>query len=309
MMSVSARTDTRTLTQEIANPQFAGIFQGVLNLTEQEGTMTHTIIMAGVKGGTGKTTCALNLSVALADKGHSVLLSDLDPQGSIGAALAKKDSEWAGLAEYIMKAASLNDVVLTTKMSNLCILPRGKLSAVDVCEFEQALYGTDVLVDIVAKLSSRFEYIIMDTPSGMGMVTRAAMKAATHLLVPLQAEPLALRSISQILRVLEHVQKNENPSLKLLGILPTMVSLDNDASLSVMNTVWSGLKGVLDTYVPRAEVFITASEAGVPVDFLSGKKRPEARRFERLAMEIELLIAQMSDRTEDADERAQRQLI
>lgn len=271
--------------------------------------MTHTIVMAGVKGGTGKTTCALNLATALAERGRSVLLSDLDPQGSIGAALAKNDTEWTGLAEFIMKTASLNDVILNTKMNRLSILPRGKLSPIDVCEFEQALYTTGVLREVTTELSSRFEYIIMDTPSGMGMVTRAAMRVGTHLLIPLQAEPLALRSVSQILRVLEHVQKSENPDLKLLGILPTMVQLENDVSLGVMNTVWSGLSGVLDTYVPRTEVFGTASEAGVPVDFLSGKKRPEARRFERLAMEIEQLIKEMGDTTEDTDERAQRQLI
>ena len=271
--------------------------------------MTHTIVIAGVKGGTGKTTCALNLATALAEKGRSVLLMDLDPQGSIGAALAKKDTEWAGLAERIMNAASLDDVILRTKLSKLCILPRGKLSAVDVCEFEQALYNTSILGEITTEISSLFDYILMDTPSGLGMVTRAAMRAGTHLLVPLQAEPLALRSMSQILRVLDHVQKNENPALKLLGILPTMVSLDNDVSLGVMNTVWSGLRGVLDTYVPRTDVFTDASEAGVPVDFLSGKKRPEARRFEKLAVEIELLIEEMSDKTEEPDERAQRQLI
>ena len=271
--------------------------------------MTHTIVMAGVKGGTGKTTCALNLATALADRGHSVLLADLDPQGCIGAALAKKDTQWAGLAEILMNQAAVDEVILATKLSNLSILPRGKLSAVDVCEFERALYENQGLRDISTALNGRFDFVLMDTPSGLGMVTRAALRIGTHLLVPLQAEPLALRSASQILRLLDHVQAIENPALKLLGILPTMVRLENDVSLEVMNTIWSGLAGVLDTYIPEAEVFLSASEAGVPVDFMSGKKRPEARRFERLAMEIELLIAEMSDATEDTDERAQRQLI
>ena len=271
--------------------------------------MTHTIVMAGVKGGTGKTTCALNLATALADRGRSVLLVDLDPQGSIGAALAKKDTEWVGLAEVLMKQAALDDVIMNTKLSNLSLLPRGRLSAVDVCEFEQALYENRGLQEISTALSNRFEIVLLDTPSGLGMVTRSALRVGTHLLVPLQAEPLALRSVSQILRLLEHVRATENPALKLLGILPTMVRLENDVSLDVMNTVWSGLAGVLDTYIPEAEVFLAASEAGVPVDFMSGKKRPEARRFERLAMEIELLISEMSDTTEDTDERTQRQLI
>ena len=271
--------------------------------------MAHTIVMAGAKGGTGKTTCALNLATALAERGRSVLLTDLDPQGSIGASLAKKDTEWTGLAEHIMNAASLGDAVLTTKLEGLNILPRGRLSAVDVCEFERALFDTPVLENVAGELGDRFDYIIMDTPSGLGMVTRAAFRVGTHLLIPLQAEPLALRSLSQILLVLDHVQRNENAGLRLLGILPTMVRLDNDVSLGVMNTVWSGLGGLLDTYIPRADVFGSAAEAGIPVDFLGGKKRPEALRFERLAMEIEMLISQMSDTTEETDERSQRQLI
>ena len=271
--------------------------------------MTHTIVMAGVKGGTGKTTCALNLATALADRGSSVLLADLDPQGSIGAALAKKDTEWAGLAEILMNQAALDDVILATKLGNLSILPRGKLSATDVCEFELVLYENQGLQGITTALNGRFDFVIMDTPSGLGMVTRAALRVGTHLLIPLQAEPLALRSVSQVLRLMEHVQTAENQALKLLGILPTMVRLENDVSISVMNTVWSGLAGVLDTYIPEADIFVSASEAGIPVDFMSGKKRPEARRFERLAMEIELLIAEMSDTIEDTDERAQRQLI
>ena len=271
--------------------------------------MTHTIAVASVKGGSGKTSCTLNLAVALAEKDHSVLIVDLDPQGSIGLALAQKDTEWTGLAEYLMKSVTLEDAVFNTKMNGLSILPRGRLSAVDICEFEKALYETNVLDDLLAKLTSRFEYILLDTPSGLGMITRAALRNSTHLITTLQAEPLALRSVSQMLRVVDHVQKNENSGLRLLGILPTMVNLDNDASMDVMNTVWSGFGGILDTYVPRADIFLTASEAGVPVDFLPGKKRPEARRFEKLAMEIEILIAQLGDETEESNERIQRSLV
>ncbi|MBN2718012.1 MAG: ParA family protein [Deltaproteobacteria bacterium] len=271
--------------------------------------MTHTIVVASVKGGTGKTTTTLNLAVALAEKGHSVVIVDLDPQGSIGLALAQKDTEWVGLAEYLMDAASLEDAVLKTKMNGLSILPRGRLNAVDVGEYEQALYNGDALVGIVKKLSGQYDFILMDTPSGLGMITRAAMRAGAYLLTPLQAEPLALRSVSQLLRVAEHVRQNENADFRLLGILPTMVNLENDASMDVMNTVWSGFGGILDTYIPRADVFATANAAGVPVDFLPGKKRPEARRFEKLSMELELLIAQMGDEIEGANERVERRLV
>jgi len=271
--------------------------------------MTHTIVVASAKGGTGKTTCALNLSVALAERGRSLLLIDLDPQGSIGLALAKKDTEWSGLAEYLMESISLEEAILQTKMKGFSILPRGKLSAVDICEYEKALYDSDVLSDIVVKLGAKFDYILMDTPSGIGMVTRAAFRAGSFLLTTLQAEPMALRSIGQMLKVVEHVRQTENPNLKLLGILPTMVNLEEDASLSVMNTVWSGFGGVLDTYIPRAKVFLKASESGVPVDFLPGRKRPEARRFEMLSMEIEMMTAQMGVGSEETHERAQRQLV
>jgi chromosome partitioning protein len=132
---------------------------------------------------------------------------------------------------------------------------------------------------------------------------------SSFVLVPLQAEPLALRSIGQVLRVIEHVQQQENPALRLLGILPTMVELRRDTSLNVMGTVWSELDGVLETVIPRAEAFARASELGLPVSFMGGRTPPEARRFELLVDEIERVIADLSGTTGEADEKVQRQLV
>jgi chromosome partitioning protein len=119
----------------------------------------------------------------------------------------------------------------------------------------------------------------------------------------LQAEPVAFRTMSQILRVLDHVKQHENPSLQLLGILPTMVQLDNEPSLNVMSSVWSGFGGVLDTVIPRSDVFIEASEIGIPLSFLGGQTRPEARRFTLLSDEIEARINQMTGVEDDNEHR------
>jgi cellulose biosynthesis protein BcsQ len=129
------------------------------------------------------------------------------------------------------------------------------------------------------------------------------------VVAPLQAEPLALRAFAQVLRVIEHVQRHENPDLRLLGILPTMVRLDRDTSLNVMGTVWSQLGGVLDTCIPRADVFDTASELGLPVSFLAGRTPPEARRFALLAREVENLIEELTGEEEAVDATMHRQLI
>lgn len=271
--------------------------------------MSHSILLASAKGGCGKTTTALNLAVTLAERGHATLLVDLDPQGGVGLALAKPDTEWIGLAEYLTRKAELKRALLPTKINNLAILPRGKLSPVDVCEYENLLRTPDTLGVVLKAVATRFQYVIVDAPSGLGMITRSAMSLVDFILVPLQAEPLALRSVGQALMLIEHVQTKENPKLQLLGLLPTMVQLDQDTSLNVMGSIWSQLSGVMETHIPRAESFAVASQAGVPVAFLGGTYPPEARRFELLAAEIEDKIRALTGKTGEADERPQRQLV
>ncbi len=271
--------------------------------------MAIVISVVSSKGGTGKTTVALNLALALAESGDNTLLVDVDPLGAIGLSLARRDTEWTGLAEYLIKDMSLEEVIIKTKTPALSILPRGRLDPLDIDKYEEILQSSKVLQEITAIVGDAFRYIVIDTPSGLGRITCAALAASTHTLLPIQAESLSLRSISQTLRVVSHIKDRENPNLHLLGILATMVQLQRDSSFHVMNMIWSSLGGVLETYIPRADIFAKASVKGLPVAFLGGKYPPEALRFELLATEIKNTIQDSGGISGDTDERPQRELI
>ena len=271
--------------------------------------MAHVISLVTSKGGTGKTTTALNLAVAFAELGRRTILVDLDPQGSIGFSLARGDSEWTGLADHLTNSDPLDSVILKTKLPTLSLLTRGLLDPNEVCAFEAKVGRADTLRLIVDAVGDEREYVILDHPSGLGAIPRAGLAVSDYALIPLQAEPLALRSFTQVMRVVDQIQHDDNPDLKLLGILPTMVQLDEDTSLNVMGTVWSELGGVLDTCIPRASIFAKASELGLPVSFLAGRTPPEARRFGLLASELEALIEVIEGEEGAVDETKHRQLI
>ncbi len=269
--------------------------------------MATRIVLASQKGGVGKTTVALNLAVAWAERGKKILLVDLDPQGAVGLSLARDEMALSGIAEALMKKEGLDDVLLETKLPTLTLLPRGRLDPYDVTEYEKVMHVDGVLQEMLSEIGGRFDYILLDAPSGVGMVTRAALRASDFVLVPFQAEALALRSVSQLLRVVERMREEENPDLTLIGILPTMVELSKTPSLDVMGTVWSGFGGVLDTMIPRAEAFAEASQKGIPVGFMAGKRPPEARRFDLLVTELETRIGEVSTGGEDG--QPQRELL
>jgi len=271
--------------------------------------MTRRIAIVSQKGGVGKTTVALNVALAFAERGKRTLLVDLDPQGGIGHSLAKPDAELRGLADLLMAQADPKDAVLSTKLATLTLLPRGRLHPVDACDFEQAIFTPGVLERALEDTERGFDVAVLDAPSGIGMPTRGALRVADFALIPVRADPLAIRGLAQMLTVIDHVIAHENPRLKLLGLLPTMVDKEASVAMNVMVELWTGFASVLDTVIPHAEVFADAAQEGLPVDYLAGPARPEARRFELLAEELERTMDHLSGKDGSDVSRPRRELL
>ena len=269
--------------------------------------MSVRITVTSQKGGVGKTTVCLNLAVAFAERGWRTLIVDLDPQGAIALALRKGSREWAGVTEALVGVVDVSEAVVKTSEPRLSILSRGRLDPVDVPMFETLVGESDTLESLLSEAEQGFDVVLIDTPAGVGLIPRAALTVSGYALVPFEAGPLTMRSVGQTLRVVEHARQHENESLRLLGILATMVRLTEDPSHTAIMELWSGFEGVLDTMIPHSDLFTQAHHIGTPIDYLPGATTPEARRFGHLAAELEDRIPELT-RTEQ-NERPQRTLV
>ncbi len=244
------------------------------------------IAICSQKGGVGKTTLALNLGLALSQLGHATTIVELDPQESLAASLLRPNRSMAGLHEVVRGGTTLEDALVHTKVSGLSLLPVGDVDPLEAPDFHTLLSNPEVLGPVLDGLDA--EIVLLDCPSGITGATLGALGTSTHALIPVQAEPLSLRSVHLVLEAMARVREHQNPGLSLLGLVLMMFDRDAEASLEVVRSAWRDLDPdvLFETIVPRNPVYLEASLHGVPVGFMAAGIHPEGRRFQMLAGEI-----------------------
>lgn len=239
------------------------------------------------KGGVGKTTVALNTAFALATRGWRVALIDTDPQGAVGLSLAKEGTG-AGLAGCVVQGLDLADVKLRTRLAQLDIVPMGDVAVQDTHELGNRLADGRELARLLEPVADQYDVVVFDTPSGFGGITLGVLRVADYAISPLQAEPIAMRSLPQLLEVLAALRA-DGARVQLAGIVLSMLQLRVAESFAVANEAWAALPEavVLKTTIPRDPALLRASAAGAPVGLVSRRPPAVAAVFEQLAVELE----------------------
>jgi chromosome partitioning protein len=247
------------------------------------------IAFASPKGGVGKTTLALNVALAFAEAGQPVLLVDADPLGGIGHSLAGGEARSSqGVYDALLGRAQVRDAILPTKVPTLELLPAGELGSREALQNLQRLTSREAWADLLEPLADADRLVLVDLPAGLYGIASGVLGACTHALGILEAEPLALRILPQLLQGLED-QRAHGARTVLAGIILNCVQFRTGASLGVVQGAWASFAQglVLETTVPRDTAFLEASEQGVPVAFLDRAKRPPvAAVFRHLADDI-----------------------
>lgn len=248
----------------------------------------NCVVIASQKGGVGKTTVALNLGYALARRGWKTLLIDADPQGSVGLSVDPSVGCRPGLTEVLAGSESLAAAVLTTRLPELEILSLGGLAPTAAAGWSHALEDGRALGEVLEEARQRWDLVLVDTPPGMGGVTLGALACGDYVIAPLQAEPLAARSVGQLLDVLGTLRERGS-SARLAGLILTMVQLRQSESLEVTLEAWRLFPRdlVFEVTVPRDPVFLEASARGLPLALLRDRPPALSAVFDQLAAELE----------------------
>ena len=249
-------------------------------------TLGRVISIANQKGGVGKTTTAVNLSTILAKKGKKVMLIDADPQGNASSGLGLEKE-----VEYSLYDVLINDVDIKETLQDSC------MKTLKVCPSNMDLAGAEVelvsqmsreqrLKEKVDAIKDEFDYIIIDCPPSLGLITLNAFTASNSVLIPVQCEYYALEGLGQLLNTINLVKKHLNKGLEIEGAVLTMYDMRTNLSNQVVKEVKRYFEDrVYKTVIPRNIKLSEAPSFGMPITLYDAKSKG-ARAYEKLAREV-----------------------